>query len=104
MMERGNMGSNSISRPVAIQLISTGGIYGAERTLLELATFLQDQGWDSRIVALEGNGAGELMRRAAEHGIACEAYVPTGRLGLAPMLRRLKAMLSRESHAIVHSH
>jgi glycosyltransferase involved in cell wall biosynthesis len=104
MIERGNMGSNSISRPVAIQLISTGGIYGAERTLLELATFLQDQGWDSRIVALEGNGAGELMRRAAEHGIACEAYVPTGRLGLAPMLRRLKAMLSRESHAIVHSH
>ena len=25
-------------RPVAIQLISTGGFYGAERTLLELAT------------------------------------------------------------------
>jgi glycosyltransferase involved in cell wall biosynthesis len=104
MMKRENMRSNSISRPVAIQLISTGGIYGAERTLLELATFLRDQGWDSRIVALEGNGAGELMRRADEHGIACEAYVPTGRLGLAPMLRRLKAMLSRESRAIVHSH
>jgi glycosyltransferase involved in cell wall biosynthesis len=45
-----------------------------------------------------------LMRRAAEHGIACEAYVPTGRLGLAPMLGRLRAMLARESRAVVHSH
>jgi glycosyltransferase involved in cell wall biosynthesis len=104
MVQRDNIGHNAGRAPVAIQLTSTGGFYGAERTLLELATFLRDQGWDSRIVALEGDGVGELMRRAAEHGIACEAYVPTGRLGLAPMLGRLRAMLARESRAVVHSH
>lgn len=99
-----NAGRNSSHTPVAIQLVSTGGFYGAERTLLELATFLRDQGWDSRIVALEGDGAGELMRRAAEQGIAGEAYVQTGRLGLLPMLRRLKATLAGLPHAVVHSH
>jgi glycosyltransferase involved in cell wall biosynthesis len=91
-------------QPVAIQVISTGGFYGAERTLLELATYLRDQGWDSRVVAVEGDGAAELIRYAADQGIPGEAYVPTGRLGLMPMLRELGAMLARESRAIVHSH
>ena len=96
--------TRNADRPVAVQLISTGGFYGAERTLLELATFLRDQGWDSRIVVLEGNGAGEMTRRAADNGIACQAFVTSGRLGLLPMLRRLKAMLSQESRAVIHSH
>jgi glycosyltransferase involved in cell wall biosynthesis len=103
-MRRDSVARNSDRPPVAIQLISTGGFYGAERTLLELATFLRDQGWDSRIVALEGDGVGELVRRAAEQNIACEAYVPTGRLGLVSMLRRVRAMLRGESRAVVHSH
>jgi glycosyltransferase involved in cell wall biosynthesis len=102
-MPRESMTRNA-DRPVAIQLISTGGFYGAERTLLELATFLREKGWDSRIVVLEGNGAAEMLRRATEQGVACEAYVPTGRLGLLPMLRRLRATLARESRAVVHSH
>jgi len=104
MTQGESMGCNAGRPPVAIQLVSTVGFYGAERILLELATFLRDQGWDSRIVALEGDGAGELIRRAAEQGIACEAYVPSGRLGLPPMLRRLRAMLAGESRAVVHSH
>ena len=77
---------------------------GAERTLLELATFLRDQDWDSRIVVLEGGGAAEMQRRAAEYGIVCETYVTTGRLGLWPMVRKLRATLARETHAVVHSH
>lgn len=88
--------------PVAIQLISTGGFYGAERTLLELAVFLRDNGWDSRVVVLEGDA--ELVRRASQQGVAAEAYVPAGRLGLWPMLRRLRRMLAGESRAVVHSH
>jgi glycosyltransferase involved in cell wall biosynthesis len=103
MEQRDRLERNAAPR-VAIQLISTGGFYGAERTLLELAVFLRDQGWDSRIIALEGDGAGELMRRASEQGIAGEAYVPNGRLGLMPMLRRVRATLAAESHAVVHSH
>jgi glycosyltransferase involved in cell wall biosynthesis len=95
---------NGVPAPVAIQFVSTGGFYGAERTLLELATFLRDHGWDSRIVAMEGAGVGELMQRASEHGIATEAYVSAGRLGFAPMVRKLRATLARESRAVVHSH
>jgi len=102
MVQRDSMERNACRPPVAIQLISTGGFYGAERTLLELAVFLRDHGWDSRVVALEGDG--ELIRRASEQGIAAEAYVPAGRLGLRPMLRRLRRMLAGESRAIVHSH
>jgi glycosyltransferase involved in cell wall biosynthesis len=93
-----------LGRPVAIQLISSGGFYGAERTLLELATYLRDQGWDSRVVALEGDGAGELIQRAGEQGIEGIAFVMAGRLGLLPMLRKLRSILSRESRAVVHAH
>jgi len=96
--------TRNADRPVAVQLISTGGFYGAERTLLELATFLRDQGWDSRIVVLEGNGAGEMTRRAADNGIACQAFVTSGRLGVLPMLRRLRGTLAQESRAVIHSH
>ena len=96
--------ANKSDRPVAIQLISTGGFYGAERTLLELAVYLRDQGWDSRIVALEGDGAAELIDRAAEQGISGEAYVQAGRFAVLPMLRRLRAMLAQVPSAVVHSH
>ena len=72
-------------------------------TLLELATFLRDNDWDSRIVVLEGDGAAEMIRRAAEHGIACEAYVPTvvnnNRLGFFPMLRKTGERRSRGNRA-----
>lgn len=95
---------SNLARPVAIQLISTGGFYGAERTLLELATYLRDQGWDSRVVALEGDGAGELIERAGEQGIEGVAFVTTGRLGVLPMLRKLRSILAHESRAVVHAH
>jgi glycosyltransferase involved in cell wall biosynthesis len=92
------------SSRVAIQLISTGGVYGAERALLELATYLRDQGWDSRVVALEGQGARPLVDRAASQGLASEAFVPGGRLGLLPMLARLRRLVARYPRAILHSH
>ena len=88
----------------AIQLISTGGFYGAERALLELAVFLSERGWDSRIVALEGKGAPELVRRAAEAGVSAVAFSDGTRVGAGALLRRLRATLAAHSHAIVHSH
>jgi len=88
----------------AIQLISTGGLYGAERALLELASYLKDQGWDSHVVALEGQGATRLVDRARALGLEAEAFVPTGRLGLWPMMQRLRQLLSKHPRAIVHSH
>jgi glycosyltransferase involved in cell wall biosynthesis len=92
------------SSRVAIQLVSTGGVYGAERALLELAGYLGDHGWESHVVALEGRGAGELTERAASRGLAAEAFVSAGRLGLLPMVVRLRSLLRRHPRAIVHSH
>jgi glycosyltransferase involved in cell wall biosynthesis len=92
------------SSRVAIQLISTGGVYGAERALLELAGYLKDQGWDSHVVALEGQGAGPLVDRAASQGLASEAFVTEGRLALPSMLSRLRRLLARYPRAVVHSH
>ena len=89
---------------VAFQLISTGGLYGAERTLLELAGYLSDRGWESHVVALEGQGAGPLVERAAMQGLPAEAFVSSGRLGLLPMVSKLRRLLARYPHAVVHTH
>jgi len=89
---------------VAIQLTSTGGFYGAERTLVELAAYLRDQGWISHVVALEGAGAAETVQQATAQGLTAEAFVPTGRLGIVPLLGRLRSLLRRYPRAVVHSH
>lgn len=94
----------SDDKRVAIQLISTGGYYGAERALVELATYLREHGWHSHVVALEGKGAGELVQRAAERAVAAEAFVADGRLGLWPMLAKLRLLLERYPQAVLHSH
>jgi glycosyltransferase involved in cell wall biosynthesis len=88
----------------AIHLISTGGVYGAERALLELTAYLREQGWASRVVALEGRGAAELVRRAAAQGVTAEAFVTGGRMPVLPMLARLRRLLAAYPRAIVHSH
>jgi glycosyltransferase involved in cell wall biosynthesis len=89
---------------VAVQLVSTGGVFGAERVLLELAGYLRDQGWDSRVLAIEGDGAAPLVEQAHASGIAAEAFVPAGRLALRPMIARLNEVLARFPRAVLHSH
>lgn len=91
-------------RRVAIHLTSTGGFYGAERVIVELATYLRDQGWDSHVVALEGAGATEIVERAAGEGVSAEAFVSSGRLDFLSMVRRLRSLLRRYPRAVVHSH
>lgn len=92
------------NRPVAVQLVSTGGFYGAERALLELATYLRDSGWDSRVIALEGKGAGELVRRAAAEGISAQALATDSRLSFWRMMRGIRAALQDCHRAVLHSH
>jgi glycosyltransferase involved in cell wall biosynthesis len=89
---------------VAIQLASTGGVYGAERALLELADYLRDRGWQSCVVALEGRGASDLVRRASALGLAAHSFVPAGRMAVLPMLLRLRRLLAGYPRAVVHSH
>jgi glycosyltransferase involved in cell wall biosynthesis len=92
------------SEKVAVQLISSGGVYGAERVLLELASYLRDKGWRSHVVALEGEGARELVTLAAAQGLDAEAFVVAGRMAFLPMVMRLERLLRQYPRAIVHSH
>jgi len=92
------------SSKVAVQLISTGGVYGAERVLLELAAYLKEQGWESHVLALEGRGAEELVRRAAALGLGAQAFTSGARLGLVPLLARLRRSLGGYRQLVVHSH
>ena len=95
---------SELMKRVAIQLTSTGGFYGAERTLVELAAYLAAEGWESHVIALEGQGAKEVLRRSAACGVKATAYTESGRLGIATLLRKLRATLSQYPQAIVHSH
>jgi glycosyltransferase involved in cell wall biosynthesis len=90
-------------RRTAIQVISTGGLYGAERCLLELAAYLQEQGWRSHIIAVEGQGALPLVERARAMNLSAEAFTQ-GRLGVREIVRRLRAALADQQPGIVHSH
>jgi len=87
-----------------IHLCSTGGFYGAEHTIIELAAYARDHGWSSHVVALEGDGAPELVRRASAEGLTAAAFVSSGRLHLIPMLKRLMSYLKAHPGALVHSH
>lgn len=92
-------------RRVAIQLSSTGGFYGAERTLVELAGYVAEQGWESHVIALEGRGAPELVQRARESGLSATAFGnDEGRLGVWTLLKKLRATLALYPQAVVHSH
>ncbi len=92
------------SQKLAIQLISSGGYYGAERALIELAAYLKGAGWHSHVVALEGQGAGAIVQHALERGVSAEAFVPHGRLALRPLVGRLRALLRANPGAVLHSH
>jgi glycosyltransferase involved in cell wall biosynthesis len=72
--------------------------------LLELAGYLRDRSWESHVVALEGAGAGELVRMAASQGLVAQAFVPAGRLAFLPMASRLRRLLAQYPRAVVHSH
>lgn len=71
---------------------------------MELAAYLADQGWDSHVIALEGQGASEVVRRARDCGVSATAYAEDGRLGMGSLLAKLRATLERFPRAIVHSH
>jgi glycosyltransferase involved in cell wall biosynthesis len=89
---------------VAVQLVSTGGLYGAEKVLLELAVFLREQGWESHVVALEGSGAAALVREATARALKAQAFTAQGHMPLPSLLRRLRELLAGFPQAVVHSH
>jgi glycosyltransferase involved in cell wall biosynthesis len=86
-----------------LQLISTGGFYGAERVLVELACFLRERGWQPHVGVLTSPGAGELLAQASGRGLPT-VEVP-GHLGQAARARRiLRGYLARHHIRLLHSH
>jgi glycosyltransferase involved in cell wall biosynthesis len=88
------------TKPAVLQLISSGGFYGAESVLLGLASQVRDWGWRSAVCVLESPGAAALRERAAAEGLAV-TVLPAGLYGAWTGLRRLVA---REGFDLVHSH
>jgi glycosyltransferase involved in cell wall biosynthesis len=89
--------------PTAVQVVSTGGIYGAERVMLELAQYLSERGWKSRVLAMEGAGAEPLARAARDHGLIGDVLNLRGG-GDWAMCRQLSAYLEQYKIDVVHSH
>lgn len=89
--------------PRALQVISTGGLYGAERVLLELSRFLNDHGWDSRVLAIDGRGAVPLVAAAERMGMRAELFSAESTGVVAPA-RRLARYLDEHAIDLVHSH
>jgi glycosyltransferase involved in cell wall biosynthesis len=88
-----------------LQLISSGGHYGAENMLLNLSVGLQKTGEDVTVAIFENaqNPNLEVAERLREKGIEVEVVRCGGRFDLAAV-RSLRAIIGKRSIDIVHSH
>ncbi|MEZ5512889.1 MAG: glycosyltransferase [Steroidobacteraceae bacterium] len=87
----------------ALHIVSTSGLYGAERVLLELSQFLKQNSWNAQVLAIDGAGATPLVVAAGRMGIQAESFgrASSGTLGFA---KRIAHYLDERSIDIVHSH
>lgn len=84
-----------------MQLISSGGLYGAERILLELAQHAREEGWDSHVVALESPGAQAVIEEAGERGLKTRIIAYPG---IRPAAREIRRYVSDHSIRVAHGH
>jgi glycosyltransferase involved in cell wall biosynthesis len=89
--------------PVVLQLISSGGFYGAERVLVALADHARAQGWESILGVLESPGADMLIARARRLGLEHER-LPGALTRPLAIVRALQDCLARRRVDLVHSH
>lgn len=86
-----------------VHTISTGGLYGAERVLLELGTYQRDAGHAVTVLATDGAGVSALAAAGAARGLAVATLgAATG--GLAGTVRAFKTALGDLRPDLVHSH
>jgi glycosyltransferase involved in cell wall biosynthesis len=85
------------------QVISTGGLYGAERVLLELATYLQDEGYECRVAIIESPGAAKLFSEARARALPA-VIVPCEWAFDRRSIRLLRQYLTDNNVNIAHSH
>jgi glycosyltransferase involved in cell wall biosynthesis len=89
--------------PAALQLISTGGFYGAERVVVDLAAHLGASGWRSYIGVLESPGADMLLAAAVCPGVAT-ARLPGDNRRPWRVVRALRDYVLEHRIQVAHSH
>jgi glycosyltransferase involved in cell wall biosynthesis len=94
--------SNFMGLSIA-QVISTGGFYGAERVMVELAAYLRDEGHDCRLAVLHSPGAEKLAGEAARRGLPA-TIIPCRGMFDRRSVRRLHDFLREHGCHIAHSH
>ena len=82
------------------QVISSGGLYGAERVMLELAVYMASRGWNSSAIILDSPGAADVASEGKLAGLPIE-IVGGSPLSLATKIRRY---VQRNGVHVVHSH
>jgi glycosyltransferase involved in cell wall biosynthesis len=89
----------------ALQLISSGGFYGAERVLVELAVYLRARGWSSHIgIFANRNETGrDVLEIAWEHGLPTVEFPSQRKFDLGTA-RRIRKYCQKHHIDIVHSH
>jgi glycosyltransferase involved in cell wall biosynthesis len=95
--------TRSAGSPAAAQIISTAGLYGAERVLLDLAIELRDSGWRSDIAILPSPGAATLTEAARDQGL--RAFVlPSASMWCRDLLACISASTGLPAPSVVHGH
>jgi glycosyltransferase involved in cell wall biosynthesis len=83
-----------------VQLVSSGGFYGAERVMIELATFLKNNGCQSRLAILDSPGASEIEVKAKQAHIEIDIIRGKG----LQLLINLQRYFNTHKFDIIHSH
>jgi glycosyltransferase involved in cell wall biosynthesis len=91
------------SNQSVMQLISTDGIYGAERVVLDLAGYFSRRSWNSRVVAIDCSGADALLDLARHKGLGTHKLRAANR-SLWHTLRDLRNYVVNEKISVVHAH
>jgi glycosyltransferase involved in cell wall biosynthesis len=86
-----------------VHLISSGGLYGAERVMLELAAYSKARGLSVHVLALDGRGIPDLRAACAA------ATLPFGSLDIAgnhafALRREMRRKLEQLNPRVVHTH
>ncbi len=83
-----------------VQMISSGGFYGAEKVVVELAAFLLQHGYKSRIVVLESPGADDIVREAEKRGVSVDRL----KGNFCQLIFKFRRYVKDHAVDIIHSH
>ncbi|MFC1863340.1 glycosyltransferase family 4 protein [Thermodesulfobacteriota bacterium] len=86
-----------------VQFISTGGFYGAERVMVELASYFANIGMRSKIVVVQSPGAQTLVKKAERENIDVSILRNSG-LGSFGLFLQMKKFIREQEIDIIHSH